>query len=147
MSLSSEPFCADLNVLLFSLNGVFFGVDVEQIESMSAYNGQEAGDCYWFHRILGIDRGEMPCGTPPVLTIRTGDSERRCVLIDALEDILSIRTEEIHPMPKIIAPFIMAKGLWGVLLRNGKPSILLVDFLYLVRERSRNSKHEERDEK
>ena len=145
MSLSSEPLSADLNVLLFSLNGVFFGVDVEQIEAMSAYNGQEDGDCYWFHKDLGIDGGDVPCGTPPVLTIRTGDSEKHCVLIDALEDFLSIRIEEIRPMPKIIAPFVRKKGLWGVVLRDGKP-ILLVDFLYLVRERSAGSKHEERDE-
>jgi hypothetical protein len=142
MSLPPEPsYSVDLKLLLFSLAGVFFGIDVAQIEAMFAYDGEEAQDLFRFHEELGIDGKAIVYNTPTVLTVRTEDSRKYRVIIDGPEDLVDICMDEIRPFPRIMAPSLIRKGMWGVVLR-GKRKILLVDFLHLLRQRSAIKDHE-----
>ncbi|MFH0730180.1 MAG: hypothetical protein V2B19_28025 [Pseudomonadota bacterium] len=136
MSLPPDPLSTiGLNLLLFSLSGVRFGVDVAQIEEMSAYDGKEAGDFFRFHEALGMGGKGVNYGTPTVLTIRTEDARKTRVMIDGPEDLIHVQIDELRPFPRIMAPFTLPKGMWAVVLR-GERKILLIDFLYLLRQRS-----------
>ena len=142
MSHSPDPLSSvNLNLLLFSLAGVCFGVDVAQIREMSTYDGKEAEDLFWFHQELGMEGKELIYDAPTVLVIRTGDARKYRVIIDTPADLVDIRIDEIWPFPRIMAPFVMQKGMWGVALR-GERKILIVDFLFLLRRRSAIKEHD-----
>jgi chemotaxis signal transduction protein len=136
MSSFPEPRSAtSLDLLLFSLSGVHFGVDVGQIEEMSAYDGKETGDLFRLNEALGMGGKKIYYETPTVLTIRTEDSRKARVMIDNPEDLIHIQLDEIRPFPRIMVPFTLPKGMWAVVL-HGERKILLIDFLFLLRQRS-----------
>jgi chemotaxis signal transduction protein len=136
MSPSPESLCsAGLDLLLFSLSGVYFGVDVEQIGGISTHDGKETEDVFRLPEALGMGGKKIHYGAPIVLTIRTEDSRKARVIIDAPEDLIHVQIDEIRPFPRIMVPFTQPRGLWAVTLR-GEKKILLMDFLYLLRQRS-----------
>jgi len=131
-----------LNLLLFSVGGVAFGVDAEQVEATLAWEGAETDDVTWFHRELGYSGGAVAYRAPSVLVIRTGDSRDYRVVIDMMEDVAGITSGDIHPFPPLVEPFALRKGLWGIMAR-GDRIILLVDFQRLLRERRDADAHGE----
>lgn len=116
-----------LNLLLFSVGGVGYGCDAEEAETMAAYGGERADDLRWFHEELGYGDREVTYGAPWVVTIRTGDSRGLRVIIDMAHDLVEIAAADICPLPPLMEPFLLPKGIWGVFQRDGR-MILLVDF-------------------
>lgn len=124
---------ASLQCLLFSIGGVRFGVDVDQIASISPHDGKEIEDFFPLHSTIGLNGREILYNVPTVLTIR-GSGKRNCrVLIEAPEDLIDIRMEEIRPFPPVIEPFVRPRGLWAIWVQNQK-QVLLLDFQYLLRK-------------
>lgn len=124
-----------LHLLLFSFAGVCFGVEAGQIAEMSAHGDENEANLFWFHEAIGIDGSNGCYHTPNVLAIRTEDARKYRVIVDAIEDLVDIRMDEIRPFPRIMASYVMQKGLWGVAIRSNR-QILLVDFLYLLRQKT-----------
>lgn len=127
------PDAFGLNLLLFSVGGVFFGADAEQVEETLAWQGDGADDLVWFHRELGYAGDGIAYRAPSVLKIRTADGRDYRVIIDQMEDVTAIVSGDIRPFPPLVEPFALRKGMWGIVVK-GDRMILLVDFKRLLRE-------------
>ncbi|MHB8122921.1 MAG: hypothetical protein ACYDG4_12285 [Desulfuromonadaceae bacterium] len=123
-----------LNLLLFSVGGVHFGMDAEVAAAIAEYQGEEAEDLFWFHEEIGYG-GAMPVySTPTIVTIRGEDSQSYRVIIDKMEDIAEISSVDIQPLPLLVEPLALRKGMWGVTVREGH-MVLLMDFTRLLRHK------------
>ncbi|GAM09100.1 hypothetical protein OR1_01374 [Geobacter sp. OR-1] len=124
----------NLNLFLFSVGGVHFAIDPEQAVEMIPYEGEKDDDLFWFHEELAFGDEAVTYQAPVIVTIRTGDPRPYRVIIDSMEDIAGFCTDDIRPFPELLEPFTLRKGLWGVVVKDGR-MILLVDFVRLLRER------------
>lgn len=121
----------NVNLLLFSVGGVRFGMDAELAAEITEYYDEEADDLVWFHKEMGY--GYTPAYTEPVIVaIRTEDSRSYRVIIDKMEDVAEIRVVDICPFPTLLEPFALRTGMWGVADRDTH-MVLLVDFQRLLR--------------
>jgi chemotaxis signal transduction protein len=123
----------ELDLLLFSVGGVSFGVDAEQVEEILSWQGGDGSA--WFHRELGYPSDTISYRAPSVLKIKTEDAGHYQVIIDLLQDVTRIVAGDIHPFPPVVEPFALHKGMWGIVVKDER-MILLVDFQRLMRERS-----------
>jgi len=126
--------CYSLNLLLFSVCGVHFGVDAGQVSGIALYDGEQADDLFWFHEELGYGAAAATYISPTVVTIRTGCVSSYRVIIDSMEDIIEFSQNDIRLFPSLLEPFALRKGLWGILPRN-EIMVLLVDFQRLLKKR------------
>ncbi len=123
-----------INLLLFSVGGVHFGMDAELAAAITEYHGEEAEDLFWLHDEIGYG-GAMPLySAPTVVTVRGKDSRSYRVIIDKMEDIAEISSVDIQPFPLLVEPFALRRGMWGVTVREGH-MVLLVDFTRLLRHK------------
>lgn len=123
-----------LNLLLFSVGGIRFGIDADQVEGTAAYGGEEAEDLFWFHEELDYRDDTVVYLVPTVVAIRSEGSRPYRVIIDTMEDVAEIGSMDIRPFPPLMEPFALRNGIWGVALRDGH-MVLLVDFKRLLREK------------
>lgn len=123
----------ELELLLFTVGGVSFGVVAEQVEGILSWQGEGADGIAWFHRELGYAGDTIAYRAPSVLKVRTEDAQDYLVVIDMLQDVTRVVVGDIHPFPSLVEPFALHKGMWGVVVRDGR-MILLVDFQRLRRE-------------
>ena len=121
-----------LNLLLFSVGGVCFGIEADQVEEMAAYRAEEENDLFRLHEVLNYGDDSISYSSPTILTIRTGGFRNFRVMIDSMENIAEFSRNDIRPFPALLEPFALRKGLWGILLLNGK-MVLLLDFQRLAR--------------
>jgi chemotaxis signal transduction protein len=124
-----------LNLLLFSVGGVSFGIEADQAESIAAYTAEALSDLFWFHDVVDYGYDTINYLSPTIITVKTGDFFTRRVIIDAMEDIAEFSLNDIRPFPPLIEPFALRKGMWGILARNGN-MVLLVDFKRLTIEQT-----------
>lgn len=116
-----------LNLLLFTVGGVCFAVDAEQVECMTGYLPEESGDLFRFHELAGFGGREVTYRTPTVLSLKSSEPGGCRVLVDAMEDIAEYGVDDIAPLPVLLEPFAFRHGLWGVLKRDNGLA-MLVDF-------------------
>ena len=122
-----------LNLLLFSVGGVCFGIEAEQVEEMAASSAEEGNDLLWFHDVLNYGSDSITYSSPTILTIRTGGSSAYRVIIDSMENIAEFSQNDIRPFPALLEPFALRMGMWGILLLNTR-MVLLVDFQRLLQK-------------
>jgi len=127
-----------LDLLLFSVSGIQFGVDAEQIAGMAAYTGEQADDLFWFHKELEYGDASTTYLSPTVLTIKTGAGRPYRVIIDAMADIAECSQTDIRLFPAHLESVAARKGMWGILLRQGG-MVLLMDFQLLLKHNQLNS--------
>jgi len=123
-----------LDLLLFSVCGVHFGVDAGQVTGIAAYDGEQADDLFWFHELLEYGDASCTYFSPTVITIRTGGVLSCRMIIDRMEDIADFSQEDIRLFPLLLEPFALRNGLWGILTRGGR-MVLLVDFKRLSKSK------------
>jgi hypothetical protein len=123
-----------LNLLFFSVYGVHFAVDAEQVSGMAVYKGEVADDLFWFHEVFEYSSTGAGYVSPTVIKIRTGIEPSYSVIIDSMEDIAEVRQSCIRPFPALLASFTLRSGMWGILPRNGV-MVLLVDFQLLLKQK------------
>lgn len=116
-----------IDLLLFSVCGVYFGADAGQVTGIAAYDGEQADDLFWFHELL--EYGDAACTyfSPTVITVRTGGVPSYRVIIDKMEDIVDFSQNDIRLFPELLEPFTLRNGMWGILPRD-ECMVLLVDF-------------------
>lgn len=118
---------AGLNLLLFSVGGIHFGVEAEQVVEVADYDGEQSDDLFWFHEELDYVTPVSGYSRPTVISIRTVDEQPYRIIIDLLEDVSEFSLNDLRLFPAHLEPFVMRGGLWGILMRNGV-MVLLVDF-------------------
>jgi len=123
-----------LNLLLFSVCGVHFGVDAEQVAEIAEYDGQQADNLFWFHEELEYGAATVRYASPTTISIRTGAAPLYRVIIDAMEDIAECSLKDLQLFPALLEPFVVPRGLWGILPRKGN-MVLLVDFQLLLKHK------------
>ncbi|MDD2309643.1 MAG: hypothetical protein PHH91_08690 [Desulfuromonadaceae bacterium] len=123
-----------IDLLLFSLCGIHFGVDAGQVAGIELYAGEQNDDLFWFHEEIGFGDRSVRYSAPTVVTIRTGSAPRYRLIIDKMEDIAAFSQNDIRLFPELLERFTLRNGLWGILPRNGS-MVLLVDFKQLSKER------------
>lgn len=123
-----------LNLLLFSVGGVHFGVDADQVEGTFSCQAGEGAGLFRFHREMGYGDDAISYAEPVIISIKTGSSQEYRVVIDMMEDVTGIVADDIHPFPPVVEPFALRKGMWGIVVKGGR-MILLVDFLRMLKER------------
>lgn len=138
MSIAKEKY---LNLLLFSIEDVHFGVDAEQVIEVETYEGEPNEDLFWFHRELGYSNDDIKYSAPAIITMKSGNGRQYRVIIDAMEDITVFSQNNIHPFPPLLEGFTLPRGMWGILNLKGR-LILLVDLLLVLSEKSRNGSME-----
>lgn len=126
-----------LNLLVFSVGGVSFGIDADQVATISAYKSEGTANLVWFHKELDYGDKAVSYYSPTVVTIRSEAALPYQVVIDSMEDIIEYNQNEIHCFPKMLEQFALRKGIWGILLKNEK-MVLLLDFMLLLREKTLN---------
>jgi len=122
-----------LDLLLFSVEGVYFGIDAEQVLQTAACNGED-DDLLWIHEVLDFRTTSVVYLTPTIITAGTRGGRRYRVVIDAMEDITQCSLNDLRPLPPVLEPFAMRKGIWGILPRNGRMTLLL-DLMSLLSTR------------
>lgn len=133
-----ETIASGLSLLLFSVGGVFFGIDADQIAEISAYKGEQAEDLFWFHEEIGYGDKTVTYNTPTIVTVGAGNDSSYRLVIDSMEDITEFGNNEIRLLPALLESLALRKGVWGVLPRAGK-IILLLDIKILIREKKQRS--------
>lgn len=123
-----------IELLLFSVGGVHFGVDVDQVAGIEGYEGDQADCPVWFHEELEFGVESAAYASPMVATVRTAGVQPYRVIIDSMEDIASFRVRDIQLFPDLLGLWPLQRGLWGVLPLRGR-LILLVDFYLLLKKR------------
>jgi len=123
-----------LNLLLFSVCGVHFGVDAEQVAEIAVYDGQQADNLFWFHEELEYGAATVRYASPTTLSIRADDEPFYRVIIDAMEDVAEFSLKDLQLFPALLEPFVVPRGLWGILPRKGT-MVLLVDFQLLLKHK------------
>lgn len=114
-----------LNLLLFSVDGVSFGIDTEQTLATAAYHGEESDDLYWFHELLHYGTPATVYLAPTIITVGTRQGRRHRVIIDGMEEIAEFAIDDMRPLPALCEPFCLANGIWGVLPRKERLTLLL----------------------
>jgi chemotaxis signal transduction protein len=122
-----------LNLLLFSVGGVRFGIEADQAESIAAYTGETGNDLFRFHDVVNYGDDSITYASPTIITVRTRGFRPCRVIIDSMEDIAEFSQNDIRPFPPLLEPLALRKGMWGILVRNGS-MVLLVDFQRLTIE-------------
>jgi chemotaxis signal transduction protein len=120
-----SPEDLELNLLLFSVGGVHFGIHAGQVSEMRAYRGERGDDLFWFHEHLPCGDRALPCALPTVITIQSEQERSFRVIVDRMEDMGLFALSEIRLFPPLVEPFALSCGLWGVLPRPGKLVFLL----------------------
>ncbi len=134
MNDKGEKQLASVNLLLFSVSGVHFGIDAEQVSGIAVYDGDQAEDLFWFHEELEYGDAAVTYASPTVVTIRTGGVQSYRVIIDSMEDIAEFSQDDIRLFPELLEPFALRRGLWGILPVNGI-MVLLLDFQLFLNQK------------
>lgn len=129
-----EKQLASINLLFFSVGGIHFGIDAEQVAGIAVYDGEQADDLFWFHEELKYGDTVATYASPTVITIRTGGGRSYRVIIDSMEDIAEFSQDDIRLFPELLEPFAMRRGLWGILPVNGI-MVLLLDFQLFLKQK------------
>lgn len=121
-----------LDLLSFAVGGVAFAADAAAIAGVANHEGgaaEDAADLFWFHDEIGYGRSHVAYRAPVVLTIRNHARSYR-VVVDELREVANVGLDEIRPLPVLIEPLALRRGIWGTVWQAGS-MVLLVDFLRL----------------
>lgn len=114
----------ELRLLVFSVGGVRFAADAEQVDSLREYGAEEsAGPTVPFHEALGNEAGTVAYRCPEICTI-TGADGMCSFIIDSPEDIVTVSWDDLQPLPPLVEPFAARRGIWAVIPET--PGIILV---------------------
>lgn len=123
-----------LFILLFTLKGMRFGVDMEGIcgmEPLSETTEREI-PIGWFHDVLAPEISRSDYRLPMVLYFQNAKS-RFGVIIESPEAVnRQIDLENIRPLPKLMEGMCRSSPIWGVALTPGRGQegiVLLTDLL------------------
>lgn len=119
-----------IGLLLFTLGGVRFGVDAEQVLATAPYHGERGEEIPFLHERIGFGAASPRYLVPTVIAFGARQGGRRRVVIDGIEEIAWFHLDDLRPFPAVIEPLALRRGMWGVAPRP-RGVILLLDLLIL----------------
>lgn len=134
-----------ISLLLFSVGGVRFGCDADQAAGVTAGEAQEGDELILFHEELAGGAWQVNYHDPTIVTIKSDHPRPYRVMIDAMNEIASFSRYDIRLFPVLLEPFVVRRGIWGILPHKGA-LVLLVDFQLLLHNKTAKSvgtRHEE----
>lgn len=122
-----------LRLLVFSSGGVRFAADADQLAQLQEYD-PSAHPCRtrWFHEAVGLDGIGRESVVRPELCVVRQCSREYGFIIDAPEDLIERDAGSLKPLPPLVEPFSLARGIWAALPVERYGIILLVDFFRLA---------------
>lgn len=120
-----------LNLLLFSIGGVSFGIDAEQVEAIGEFNTDNVVDYTWSHELVNFGDNQPEYNSPTILFIKSPLQSSCQIVIDCMEDVTEYSVNAICPFPSLIEPYLLSIGMWGMLQRGGK-IVLLLDLMQMI---------------
>jgi len=109
-------------LLVFCAGSLLFGADADKIDSLDPFDPDDPPrHAVPFHQAIGLGCSP-PFRFPEVCTISRGKDVCR-LIIEAPEDIICADTRLLQPLPPLVAPFALRRGIWAAL--PGKRGILL----------------------
>lgn len=128
-----------IRLLMVVLAGGNFGIDADQVAQIIPT--REANLRHVFSFLASVDRTETvvrtSARTTGVALIPKGneDGTKKSLLVDHIEDILSVPVSAIRPFPSLMALEKNAAAYWGMVMIEDKP-IILLDLAYWLRQRT-----------
>jgi len=109
----AETHFRTITLLLFSAGGIYFGAPAEQISKTIKTTEQNVDTLRNLPWEISPEKDEQVS-----LIVHNPDEEEFLIPIDDIEEIATVGLNEIIPLPAFIEPFLLSKGIWGVLFRN-----------------------------
>lgn len=104
-----------ITLLLFSAGGLDFGAPAAQIIKTVKGTTHASENHIRLPWAISPEKNEQIS-----LVVNIIEEKEVLVPIDDIEEIATVSIADISPFPAIIEPFLLSKGLWGVLLRKGR---------------------------
>lgn len=122
-----------LRLLFFNAGRFRFAADAEQLTQLREYDhSPDLCRTRWFHEAVGLEGvGREAVVRPELCLVRQGGREYGFI-IDAPEDLIELDAGSLRPLPPLVEPFSLARGIWAALPHERYGIILLVDFFRLA---------------
>lgn len=118
-----------MTLLLFAVGPVRFATDVRQVKALLPHEGHDR-PVAWLHRELGYV-ATPTYRSPTNAVVPLGQGPTAEIVIDAMDTLLEVGLDEVQPFPALLEPYALPSGMWGVLLREGHP-VILVDLAKMM---------------
>ncbi|HOP40652.1 MAG TPA: hypothetical protein PLI53_06375 [Geobacteraceae bacterium] len=120
----------ELRLLLFSVCGIRFAADADQVSTLRECNLQESvPPAIPFHEAIGYETGPVAYRRPEICTI-TGEAGQCSFMIESPEDIATVAWDDLQPLPTLVEPFAVRWGIWaGIPGRHGIRLVVDLDRL------------------
>lgn len=119
--------------MVFGAGELRFAAVADQLAQLREHDpSDELPGTRWFHEAVGLDgvrRGDI---AHPELCLIRHDGQDTGFIIDAPEDLIELDTVSLRPLPPLVEPFSLARGIWAALPHEQYRIILLVDFFRLA---------------
>lgn len=121
----------EIQVLVFEIMGMRFGVDMEQIGKMAelSYAEDRGWNILEFHQVIPLRGAETVYRSPKVLLIKD-ETGGRAVLIDHAKNVVRVDLDSIRLFPPLLSAKRRSAAVWAVAFVDGEV-VLLVDFYRL----------------
>ncbi len=131
----SDNEISEIQLLVFSVMGIRFGADMEQIDEMiePARAEELQIDVVPFHELVPVGTDSVSYTSHRVLLIDFQGQELG-IQIGLPENIINLPTRSIALLPRIVEYRRKIKAIWGVAFMNDEP-VLMIDFYKLLTER------------
>jgi len=126
---TSQP--ALIEFLVFSVGGIRFGADMEQVSKISRREDENrAGQkIFNFHEMINFKKIDCSYKSPKAILLKDCNEEIG-ILVDSPEGIISRTARDIQPIPSSIKLKKGSRAIWGATVIEDD-IILLVDLLKL----------------
>lgn len=109
----------NLRCLVFSYRQEHFGIDVEQIDALSAMDQASDVELSYFHELFSGQPASVVYRHPLLLLMKTA-KQTRGIVIEQPDNIVDVSLENIRPLPPLIAACRNNHPLWGVAVRENE---------------------------
>lgn len=118
---------SELKLFVFQVSGIKFGADSEQLlELIDLKTAENEGiRLRWFHEMVPFRKKKVVYKIPRVIILK-GD-ENFGVIIDSPEDVFSVESREVLPLPQLLEATIQNRFIRGGVMMKDQV-VLLVDF-------------------
>ena len=123
----------EINIILFSMKGHEFAMDIESVSAMLPLESVEKDDpeLIWFHEKIDLNSAGMVYLFPRVLCMSQA-GKKIYLVVDNVRDMpLCIGLGDILPLPFLVEKYVRSKFIWGVCLLQER-MVLLVDAWGLI---------------
>ena len=108
----------ELHALIFSVMGVWFGADMEQIKEVAdpGRNEDIEENIVGFHEEFPFPGRQITYQAPRILYLKNG----RRILVDNVDEVRVLPIDCIRPLPNFLEKCRQSNAIWGVALVEGE---------------------------